>query len=163
MRRRNHIPMSITSVADLPDDLRAALRGRDLIVFDGECVLCSGFFRFMLRRDRAERFAFATAQSDLGQDLYRALGLPTDDFETNLVVVDGRIYGKLDAFAAAMRALPAPWPVLGVVRFLPGPLKDPVYGMIARNRYRLFGRYDTCLVPDAGLRARFLPGGFALG
>ncbi|MDF0600147.1 DCC1-like thiol-disulfide oxidoreductase family protein [Psychromarinibacter sp. C21-152] len=153
----------MNTVATLPADLRAALAGRDVIVFDGECVLCSGFFRFMLRRDRDRRFAFATAQSELGQRLYRALDLPIDRLETNLVIVDGRIHRKLDAFAAAMRALPAPWPVLGVVRHLPRVVKDPAYNVIARNRYRLFGRYDSCLVPGPDVRARFLPDGFALG
>ena len=59
----------MTPVADLPPDLRARIEGRDAIVFDGECVLCSGFFRFMLKRDRAGRFRYATAQSDLGQAL----------------------------------------------------------------------------------------------
>lgn len=128
----------------------------DLIVFDGECVLCSHFFQFMLRHDRAQRFSFATAQSALGQQLYRERGLPTDDFETNLVIVDGQTYQRLDAFAAAMRALPGLWWILGLCRFLPLWLKDPMYHAVARNRYRLFGRTETCLVPDADLRARFL-------
>ena len=81
----------------LPDPLRSHTWSRDVIVFDGECVLCSGFFQFMLKHDTAQRFSFATAQSQLGQQLYRALGLPTDDFETNLVIVDGLIYQRLDA------------------------------------------------------------------
>ena len=132
----------------------------DLIVFDGECVLCSRFFRFMLRYDRAERFAFATAQSPLGQRLYQEHGLPTDDFETNLVIVNGRTYQRLDAFTAAMRALPWPWPVLSVCRFLPGRLKDVLYFSIARNRYELFGRFDSCMVPSPDIRARFADGGF---
>ncbi|WP_027243475.1 thiol-disulfide oxidoreductase DCC family protein [Leisingera daeponensis] len=136
------------------------LENRNLIVFDGECVLCSGFFRFMLRHDREGRFSFATAQSPLGQQLYRAHGLPTDEFETNLVIVDGRSHQRLDAFAAAMRALPWPWPVLSVCRFLPGWLKDPLYFSVARNRYRLFGRYDRCMIPSPEVRARFAAGGF---
>ncbi|WP_259994218.1 thiol-disulfide oxidoreductase DCC family protein [Leisingera sp. M523] len=144
----------------LQDRAAAAAAGKDLIVFDGECVLCSGFFRFMLRHDRAGRFSFATAQSPLGQQLYRQHGLPTDNFETNLVIVDGRTYQRLDAFAAAMRALPGPWPALSVCRFLPGRLKDALYFSIARNRYRLFGRFDTCLIPGPEVRARFADGGF---
>nr|WP_291735166.1 DCC1-like thiol-disulfide oxidoreductase family protein [Leisingera sp. F5] len=132
----------------------------NLIVFDGECVLCSGFFRFMLRHDRARRFSFATAQSPLGQLLYREHGLPTDDFETNLVIVNGRTYQRLDAFAAAMRALPWPWPALSVCRFLPGRLKNALYFSIACNRYRLFGRFDTCMIPSPKVRERFADGGF---
>ena len=140
----------------LPADLCAALSGRDLIVFDGECVLCSGFFRFMLRHDRNKRFSFATAQGALGQRLYSALGLPTVEFETNLVLVDGVIYQRLDAFVAAMRANGWPWRALTVLNIVPRPLQDAVYHRIARNRYRIFGRYDTCMVPDASVRTRFI-------
>ncbi|MEM7491543.1 MAG: DCC1-like thiol-disulfide oxidoreductase family protein [Pseudomonadota bacterium] len=127
-----------------------------MIVFDGVCVLCSGFFRFVLDRDRAGRFRFVTAQSALGQAMYRDLGLPADVFETNLVIVDGRIHQRLDAFAAAMSALGWPWRALAVARVLPGPLKDWAYHRIARNRYRLFGRTETCLIPGPEVRGRFL-------
>ena len=145
--------------SELPPDLARALEGCNLIVFDGECVFCSSFFRFMLARDRAGRFHYATAQSPLGQALYAALDLPLVAFETNLVITKGVIHQRLDAFAAAMALLPQPWAALALVRHLPGWLKDAIYKPIARNRYRIFGRYDTCLIPDAALRARFLPGG----
>ncbi|WP_371688495.1 thiol-disulfide oxidoreductase DCC family protein [Ruegeria sp. EL01] len=134
--------------------------GKNLIVFDGECVLCSSFFQFMLKRDQSRRFQFATAQSPLGQGLFRQLGLPTQDFETNLVVVDGRVYERLDAFAAAMGQLPGVWPMLSLCRFLPAMLKDPFYGFIARNRYAIWGRSQVCFVPDEDLRSRFAPLGF---
>lgn len=147
-------------LATLAPALQDRLQGADLIVFDGECVLCSGFFRFVLSRDRTQRFNFATAQSELGQALYAALNLPGDEFETNLVIVDGHIHERLDSFAAAMGALGWPWCGLAGVRLLPDVAKSPLYRLIARNRYRIFGRYDRCLVPDATLRARFLPGGW---
>ena len=147
-------------LTDLPPDLRDRLQDRNVIVFDGECVLCSGFFRFMLARDTAGHFQFATAQSELGQALYVALGLPRVDFETNLVITGGEIHEKLDSFAAAMRVLGWPWRALSLCHWLPGLVKSPLYGLIARNRYRLFGRYDACLVPDAALRGRFAPGGW---
>lgn len=146
----------MTRVESLPSDLSNRLTGRNLIVFDGECVFCSAFFRFMLRHDVRETFAYATAQSPLGQGLYGALGLPADDFETNLVVVDGVIYQRLDAFAAAMAQLGIPWRALALCRLLPRVIKDALYKPIARNRYRIFGRYDACMVPDAALRTRFL-------
>ena len=125
-------------------------------MFDGECVLCSGFFRFITRVDRAERFHFAHAQSDLGAELYNALGLPPDDFETNLILVDGVIYTHLDSFAAAMRAVGWPWKALSIVRFLPRPLKTFIYNRIARNRYALFGRHETCMIPEPRVMARFI-------
>ena len=134
--------------------------GQPVVVFDGECVLCSRFFRFVLRQDRAQRFRFATAQSPLGQGLYTDLGLPSDDFQTNLVFARGRLFTKADAFAAAMRELGWPWRLAAVILRAPDWMKTPLYRRIARNRYRFFGRYDACLVPDAELRARFLEGGF---
>ncbi len=140
----------------MPHALRTRLDGRDLIVFDGECVLCSGFFRFITRVDRTQRFHFAHAQSPFGQALYTALGLPNDDFETNLIIVDGVVHTHLDSFAAAMRAIGWPWRALGVIRLLPRPLKTFLYARIARNRYALFGRYDTCMMPDPSLSARFI-------
>ncbi len=133
---------------------------QDAIVFDGECVLCSGFFQFMVARDKSQRFKFATAQSPLGQKWYRELGQPTRNFETNLVIVNGKVHQGLDAFAAAMRALPGIWPVLSVCRFLPVWAKDPLYYVIAQNQYKVFGRAQTCLIPDQALRSRFLPEGF---
>lgn len=139
----------------LPQDLKASIKGKDLIVFDGVCVLCCAFMRFIVSRDRAERFRFVTAQSDLGQKLYHAVGLPSVDFETNLVIVDGHIHQKLDAIAVSMTCIGWPWRALGMLRFLPISLKNPAYHLIARNRYRLFGRRDQCLIPDGALRARF--------
>jgi len=74
--------------------------------------------------------------------------------------VDGEVFQRLDAFAAAMGALPGLWRVLSWCRFLPRFVKDPAYFLIARNRYALFGRTDTCLVPDAALVGRFAPRGY---
>jgi len=132
------------------------LRGRNVIVFDGVCVLCSAFFRFVLRHDRDRSFHFATAQSDLGEALYADLGLKRGDYETNLVLIDGRLYEELDAFAEVMRRLGWPWRAGAAARWLPGPVKRFLYRRIARNRYAMFGRRETCYVPTPELRARFL-------
>lgn len=148
----------MTSTAALPEPLQTRIANRDLIVFDGECVLCSSFFRFIIRTDKAERFHFAHAQSDFGAQIYAALGMPTDDFDTNLVIVDGMIYERLDAFAAAMSAVGWPYKALAVTRFIPEPLRSFLYYRVAKNRYALFGRYDACMMPDAHLRARFIDG-----
>ena len=90
------------SVPPFPDD-------RALLVFDGVCVLCSGRRRFILKRDRARRFRFATAQSPLGQALFRHYGLDAQTFETNLVLIDGRAYGKLDSGRVAGTLLGGVW------------------------------------------------------
>jgi predicted DCC family thiol-disulfide oxidoreductase YuxK len=132
------------------------LEGRNVIVFDGVCVLCSAFFRFVLRHDRAARFHFATAQSDLGEALYAHLGLKRGDYETNLVLIDGELHEELDAFAEVMRRLGWPWRAGAAAAWLPGPLKRFLYRRIARNRYAMFGRRAECYLPTPDLRARFV-------
>lgn len=146
-------------VADLPPDLQSALADHDVVVFDGDCVLCSGFFRFVLRADRTARFRFVLAQSELGGRLYRALGLDDRDFETNVVIVGGRIHTRGRAFTAAMRRLGWPWRAAALGDALPRRLADPLYRWIARNRYGIFGRHDLCIVPAGPVAGRFLPGG----
>ena len=126
----------------------------DLIVFDGVCVFCSGFARFMARHDRAGRFRFVTAQSATGQALYRRHGLDPVAMETNIVIVDGRAHVKMAAFAAAVRTLGWPWRILALAAAIPQPLSDWLYDRIARNRYR-FGR-RACPLPSAALRGRLV-------
>lgn len=127
-----------------------------LIVFDGECVLCSGFVRFVFRRDRHGRFRFTMAQSSLGQALYRHYGLDPQTFETNLVILEGTLHAKMASFAAVMGALGWPWRALSAVRLIPRPIGNWLYDRVARNRYRLFGRYDACRLPSPELRARVI-------
>ncbi|QND61257.1 thiol-disulfide oxidoreductase DCC family protein [Mesorhizobium huakuii] len=127
-----------------------------LIVFDGVCVLCSGFVRMVVRLDRQERFRFATAQSPFGEALFHKHGLRTDSYETNLVLVDGLAFTKLDSFVAVMSELGWPWRAAKALLLLPRPLRDWLYNRIARNRYALFGRKDSCEVPSAELRGRLI-------
>lgn len=131
-------------------------QGADVVVFDGVCVLCSGFLKFMLKHDKRQQFQFVIAQSALGEELYEHLGLKSADYDTNVVIVNGRIYTKLDAFAAAMVALGGIWSVARVVRILPRPIADWLYNRIARNRYAVFGKTDACLVPTPDIQDRFL-------
>ena len=127
-----------------------------LIVFDGICVLCSSFARFVVRFDRAGKFRFATAQSPLGEALYHRYGLRTDVYETNLVIVDGIAYQRLDSLIAVLNALGWPWRAARLLRLLSRPIRDRLYGLIARNRYALFGKKANCDIPSAALRARIV-------
>jgi predicted DCC family thiol-disulfide oxidoreductase YuxK len=142
------------------------IQGHDVIVFDGVCVLCSGFMRFVIRHDSAQRYRFVIAQSPLGEALYAATGLKsgvresggreTGDYDTNLVFRDGQLHQRLDAFIVVMGDMGWPWRAAILLRPLPQPIKDWLYDRIARNRYRMFGRTEMCLVPDATVKARFL-------
>ena len=131
---------------------------RPIVVFDGVCVLCSGSMRFIQQHDTRDSFRFVLAQSVLGQALYRHYGLPAENFDTVLVLADGVMHTKLDAFAAVMRRLPGAWPLLAVLRVLP----DFCYDLVAKNRYRMFGKRDACLMPTSELRARFLTNGWTI-
>ncbi len=128
-----------------------------LIVFDGVCVLCSRFARFVAVRDGARRFRFVAAQTATGEALMRHYGLDPVAFETNLLIEDGRAAGKLDAVAGILRHLGRGWRLAAnLMRALPAPLGDWLYDRIARNRYALFGRHDACVVPGPEWRDRML-------
>ena len=130
------------AVPPFPDD-------KPVIVFDGVCVLCSGFARFVAGRDPARQFRFVAAQSPLGHALYTHFGLDPVNYETNLLLAEGRASGKIEAFVAIMRRLGGVWQLATLVGWLPIRLADPLYDRIAQNRYRLFGRRDSCIRPDA--------------
>ena len=124
-----------------------ALGDKPLIVFDGLCVLCSANARFVLRHDRRRHFNLTTAQGPLGEALYRHFGLATDDYETMLVIENGRLFTKSDGAIAIARGLGWPWRAAALARIVPRPIRDSVYRLIARNRYRIFGRRETCWLP----------------
>ena len=127
-----------------------------LIVFDGVCVLCSGFVRMVVRLDRKNRFRFATAQSPFGEALFRKYGLRTDSYETNLVLIDGAAFMRLESLVAVMTELGWPWRAARVLLLLPRPLRNWLYNRIARNRYALFGKKDSCEIPSGELRGRLI-------
>ncbi|TIU25969.1 MAG: DUF393 domain-containing protein [Mesorhizobium sp.] len=149
-------------MTDLPEQKRPLLPGQaydarqPLIVFDGVCVFCSGFVRMIVRLDRDKRFRFATAQSPLGEALFREHGLPTDNYETNLAIIDGVAFTKLDSFVVIMATLGWPWRAARLLLVLPQPLRDWLYDRVAKNRYALFGRKDSCEIPSAELRQRLI-------
>ncbi|MFT4132159.1 thiol-disulfide oxidoreductase DCC family protein [Labrys sp. (in: a-proteobacteria)] len=132
--------------SDLPDGL---------ILFDGVCVLCSGMVAFVIPRDAVGRFRFVAVQSEAGTTLARRFGIRTDDPEAVAVVSDGMAYFKADAAIAIGRGLPG-WRWAIVLKALPRPVRDFLYDRIARNRYRLFGRRESCLMPTPEIRSRFI-------
>jgi len=136
------------ALADLP---------QPLYFFDGQCVLCSRFVAFCLKRDPEGRLRFASAQSALGKRVLAALGLPDDTLDrTILLLEDGRIYTRSTAALRALRHLKGPARWLRPLILVPKILRDPIYDFVARNRIRWFGRLDTCLVPSPQTRDRFI-------
>jgi predicted DCC family thiol-disulfide oxidoreductase YuxK len=127
-----------------------------IVLFDGVCNLCNGTVRFLIERDPRARLRFASLQSGFGRALQERHGLDPDALDT-FVVVDGEgVHLRSDAILRLLAGLPAPWRGLAWLRLLPRPLRDALYGVVVRNRYRWFGRRDECLLPTPELRARFL-------
>ena len=138
------------AVPAFPDD-------RPLIVFDGVCVLCSAFARFVAERDGAGRIRFVAAQSSLGQALLAHNELDPVDLESNLLIEAGRASAKLEAVAGILRRLGWRWRLAANLILLPPPrLRDWLYDRVARNRYAVFGRRESCVMPGPGWRARIL-------
>lgn len=127
-----------------------------LVVYDGICVMCSGSVKWLAARDPAARFRFTTAQSPLGQALLGAHGLKTQEFDSNLVLIDRVAYTRLDSVIAVGSELGWPWRAVRLLRILPARCQDWLYDVIAANRYALFGRRDVCDIPSSGFRERIV-------
>jgi predicted DCC family thiol-disulfide oxidoreductase YuxK len=127
----------------------------DVILYDGVCVFCSRWVRFVARRDVDRRFRFTTIQSGYGTRLAQAFGINPDDPDTNAVIHGGVAYFKSDAALTVLAHLPG-WQWVRVLRAVAKPARDAIYNLVARNRYRIFGKYEACFVPDASFRARVI-------
>lgn len=132
--------------------------GERVVLFDGVCKLCNGWVKFLIRHDRQRRFRLASVQSAQGQAILAWFGLPTERFETMAYVEDGELFVRSTAVLRIVAQLPWPWRAFSWLRLCPRPWRDWCYDRIALNRYRLFGRYDSCLLPDPDHDQRFLHG-----
>jgi predicted DCC family thiol-disulfide oxidoreductase YuxK len=127
----------------------------DVILYDGVCIFCSRWVRFVIARDAQRRFRFTPIQSGYGTRLARAFGIDPADPDTNAVIHGGVAYFKSDAALTVLSSLPG-WGWVRVLFGVPRPLRDAVYNLVARNRYKIFGKYDRCFMPDAETRARVM-------
>ena len=125
-----------------------------LLIFDGECVLCSGSVGKLLLWDKRKIFRYATAQSKLGQALLMHYKCNTENFNTVLLVSEGKAYTKSDAYIEVAHLLGGWWSLLAPARFIPQRFRNWLYDIKARNRYKWFGKTDYCaLLPkDMGTK-----------
>ena len=130
--------------------------GHVLVMFDGVCNLCNGFVQFVIRRDPKERFMFASLQSDFAHEQLRRHRLDPRALHSVIVIDDGKMYRQSDAVLRVAGYLPGLWPMMKVFLIVPRFIRDSVYNVIAKARYRWFGRREACMIPDASLRSRFL-------
>lgn len=133
---------------------------RPVILFDGVCNLCNRSVRFVIDRDPEARFLFAHLQSGFAAGLLASLDGPAD-LTTVILVEEGRLYTRSTAALRIARGLSGPWRLAYVLIAVPRPIRDAVYGWIARNRYRWFGRTEACRIPTPDEAARFIDDGTA--
>lgn len=129
-----------------------------IVLFDGVCNLCNGFVQFVLRheRDREPRLRFAALQSTVGSELLTAHGLDPASLDSVVLIEGGTARTCSDAVLGVLRHLRAPWRLARIFGVLPRFVRDAGYRVVARSRYRLFGKKDACPMPTAELRTRFL-------
>lgn len=139
------------------DDVPAFADDKPVIIFDGVCVMCSAWARFVLKHDKRGRYRLLPAQSELGAALYRHYGLDPVNYETNVLIEQGRAYFRSSGSIRMFEGLGLPWSLVSIVRIVPETWRDRAYEFVARNRYRWFGRTERCFVPNDEYKARFLP------
>ena len=136
--------------------LDAVLARHPVVLFDGVCSLCNAAVDFIVRHDPERRFKLASLQSEVGQALLMRYGLSEDPSDSIVLVEDGRAYLRSTAALRIAAGLDGALPLLQGFLAIPPALRDAVYRYIAQNRYRWFGKRETCRLPTAAERARFL-------
>lgn len=129
---------------------------KNILLFDGVCNLCNGLVLFIIKRDPAGKFKFASLQSETGQQWLTRIGLVKNEFESFIFIQDDKYYLKSTAALKMLRQLGGVWKLLYVFILVPRPIRDFFYDLIARSRYRIFGKRDVCMIPTPELRERFL-------
>lgn len=129
---------------------------QEILLFDGVCNLCNGAVNFIIDRDPKNHFKFAALQSDFGQEQLRKLGFSQSDFDSLVLLSQDRVYKKSSAALRIAGKLNSLYPLLKVFLVLPPFIRDGVYDIIARNRYKWFGKRDECRIPTPELRSRFI-------
>ncbi len=133
-----------------------------IVLYDGVCGLCNRGVQFLLKRDKRGRLQFASLQSDFAAKVLGRHGRDPKDLDTVYVVVnhdrpDEKVLDRSDAVLRAGHELGGPWKLLAATsRIIPRPLRDVLYRFVATNRYQVFGKSETCMLPDPSQRSRFL-------
>lgn len=128
------------------------------VLFDGVCNLCNHTVQFIIRHDKSGRFLFASQQSEAGQRLLAQHNIPSSQaLADSVVVLEGdRVWLESDAVFHILYRLGGVWSIPAVLWFLPKRFRDWAYRMVAKNRYRMFGKLERCMVPTPELKQRFL-------
>ena len=127
-----------------------------ILLFDGVCNLCTGIVKFIIKRDKKEKFRFAALQSESGQALLKKFGLSATDFDTFVLISGDKYYTKSTAGLLVLKELGGLWEVLYVYIVFPESMRNFIYDIVAKTRYHIFGKRDNCIVPTPEIKNRFL-------
>ena len=127
-----------------------------VILFDGVCNLCNGAVQFVIKHDKDAKFNFASLQSEAGRKLLMLYQLPLNDFNSFVLIKDGKAFTKSSAALTVAKDLNGMLKLLYGFMIVPAFIRDAVYDLVAKNRYKWFGKKDSCMLPVPGLQARFL-------
>ncbi len=130
---------------------------QDVIFFDGVCNLCNGSVQFVIERDKKKRYRFASLQSDYAMKILAPFGIDTKAKESFVLLEDGKVYQKSGAALRVAKNLSGFWPMLYGFLLVPSFIRNGVYNFVAKNRYKWFGKQESCWVPTAELKSRFYP------
>lgn len=131
-------------------------RDKPILLFDGVCNLCNGFVQFIILRDSKAKVRFAALQSEVGQQLLREAKMPTEALSTVVLWENGKFYTHSDVPLRVARYLDGLLPLFSVYTIIPKFIRDGIYNWIAKNRYRWFGKKESCMIPTPELKGRFL-------
>jgi predicted DCC family thiol-disulfide oxidoreductase YuxK len=134
---------------------------RPIVLYDGVCGLCNLAVQFLLKRDRHDRLRFASLQSDFAAKLLERHGLNNADLDTVYAVINYEtpneaVLAKGDAFLLFAKAIGGVWNIARLASIIPRPIRNALYDLVARHRYRIFGKYETCLLPAPEHRKKFV-------
>ncbi len=138
------------------ENIEALTKEYQIILFDGVCNFCNSSINFIIDHDPSKQFRFASLQSPIGQELLKTHHLDTQQFDSVILLKNNHLYQRSSATLEIVKSLSGVWKYLSVLQILPSAWLDFFYSMLAKNRYKLFGKSVTCRVITPELRERFL-------
>lgn len=130
--------------------------GKKIVLFDGVCNFCNSSVNFIIVRDNKDKFRFAALQSEAGQALLKQFGLSQEDFDSFILIKDNRVYKKTTASLNVVKEFPGLWKLLYIFIIVPPFIRNIFYNILAKNRYRWFGKRDICHIPTPEEKKKFL-------
>ena len=129
---------------------------QSIILFDGICNLCNSSVKFIIKHDRKNKFRFGSLQSDSAKKLLEPYHFPPEELKSFILLEDGKIYLRSRAVLRIASQLDGAWKLTSVFYVFPSFISDAVYNLVAKYRYRIFGKKETCMVPTPELKSKFI-------